>query len=107
MLAFVLFVKVLGNGQFAQRNIDSQAHAMVDLNVEFVNNPNDLYYYGSTSTLASIGCDGSLSTIATRDLFTTIITMRCHGQHWPKKKIFNSKKVAMPQHRFFMQQIMF
>jgi hypothetical protein len=80
---------------------------MVDLNVEFVNSPNDLDYCSLASTLTSIGCDGSLSTIVALNLSTTLITMRFHSQHWQNKEIFKSKKAAMPQHSFPMQQTMF
>jgi hypothetical protein len=80
---------------------------VVDLNVEFVNNPNDLDYCGLASTLASIACYGSLSTIVVVNLSTTIIPMRLHGQHSQNKEILKSKKITMPQHWFLMQQTMF
>jgi hypothetical protein len=65
---------------------------MVDLNVEFVNSPNALDYCGLASTLAFIGCDGSFSTIATRNLSTTIVTMRLHGQLGKTKRFLMYQK---------------
>lgn len=49
-----------------------QAHVMVDLSVEFVDNPNDLDYCGSTSTSTSIGCVGSPNIIINGNLFTIV-----------------------------------
>ncbi len=49
-----------------------QAHVMVDLSVEFVDNPNDLDYCGSTSTSTSIGCVGSANIIINGNMFTIV-----------------------------------
>jgi hypothetical protein len=49
-----------------------QAHVMVDFNVEFVKNPNDLDYCGSASTSTSIGCVGSPNITINENLFTIV-----------------------------------
>jgi hypothetical protein len=49
-----------------------QAHAMVDLHVEFVHYPNDLDYCGSTSTSTSIGFVGNPNITINGNLFTII-----------------------------------
>ncbi len=51
-----------------------KAHAMVDLSVEFVDNPNDLDYCGSTSTSTSISCVGSPNITINGNLFTMVTT---------------------------------
>jgi hypothetical protein len=58
----------------------SHVHAMVDLSVEFVDNPNDLDYCGSSSTSTSIGCVGSPNITINGNLFTILQLIKLYGQ---------------------------
>jgi hypothetical protein len=59
-------------GNLQNETLTPQSHATVDLSVEFVDNPNDLDYCGSTSTSTFIGCVGNLNITINGNLFTMV-----------------------------------
>ncbi len=95
-----------------KRLIIPQVHVVVDFNVEFVkrvDNPNDPNFCGLAFASASIGCASNVSINANANLSTTITTNEVSPSTLAKKKkkTFGSQRIAMPQHGFLMQQIMF
>ncbi len=72
MLVFLFLLRFQDIDNLHNETLISHVHAMVDLSVEFVDNPNDLDYCGSSSTSTPIGCVGSPNITINGNLFTIV-----------------------------------
>jgi hypothetical protein len=106
VLVFVFSIKFKDMDNLHNETLIPQAHVMVDFNVEFVKNPNDLDYCGSASTSTSIGCVGSPNITINGNLFTIVTIDEALWSTLEKQRDFWKLKSHNATTWAFMQETM-